>query len=151
MNNLLKLLIAAACIVIIAGGAYWGWSLYAATKAQSDRTKYAEQRALCISAIGQDESQLRTASLVNCAKDGWLSAPELSAAGVGPQRMEIYKRTVTDAAFAARRAECLGTLRDLNMGAYKVRPAEQKCLADGYVTLADEQEAEKKYIGGLGP
>lgn len=78
MSDWLRALIALACVVIIAGGAYNAWNFYSErqAKAESERI-YADGRKDCLSTLfqrGLMDKQRR------CLADGYISQAEFSHA-----------------------------------------------------------------------
>lgn len=91
MDGWLKGLIAAACVVVIAGGGYFAWSEYRSAQAASaaqerglERAAFQSERAKCLEALQPhrvsqfgEEKRIRD----KCRQDGFITYDEQLKAG----------------------------------------------------------------------
>lgn len=82
MDNGLKVLIAAACVVIIAGGAYLGWTRYQEAQVTAAKTAQADKEAACRGTLTKAGAPLQTLR-DECRKAGLISDEEYYRANSG--------------------------------------------------------------------
>lgn len=82
MDNGLKVLIAAACVVIIAAGAYFGWTQYREAQVTAAQTANSDRQAACRGSLTKAGAPLQ-ALRDECRKAGLISDEEYYRANSG--------------------------------------------------------------------